>query len=327
MRINNIILCIMLFLLSLLSLKSFSQELENNTEETSNYVIAILTYTPSTQTVYYDTTRYVANQLSDILRRIPNVQTLNISSTSRYLKDADINKQYNYLIDTLSLSDNPDPENLSKIAEKIGANKIIIVSSFFDTQRDIMTKGVTSHFNIFDRRIIRPRYDYTVYIKMYDPSSGVLEWSQNFNTTFNIDEFYLATQKMTDNPMFLQTFNKFAVNISDQAFLDLQKYLYGTQIVSVTGQIILDNGKNQATDGDMTMDGHPYYPNNNPSVNYVNIPYSAQKQKQPTVSNQNTNKDNTISKTQSNTTNLSKIKPQYQSEILEEYKKNLINKY
>ena len=330
MKLSNIILCIAVFLFGFFSSETYSQDLDTTSENQNNYVVAILTFLPTTQSVYYDTTSYIANQLSDMLRRIPNVQTLNVSSSSRYLKDGTIIKQYNYLMDTLSVSDNPDPENLTKIAQKLGANKIIIVSSFFDTQKDLLTKGVSSHFNIFDRRKIRPRFDYTVYIKMYDPSSGILEWSQTYNTSFNLDNFYLTTQKMSDNPMFQQEFNKFSVNVSNQSFLSFQNYLYGSQIVTVTGQILADKNNNQATEGVMTTDGRPYMPYNSQSANLINIPYPEQNlnpsPNKVIEQGNNSNPNNKISKP-SPKGNLTKIKTEYQAQVLDEYKKIMVDRY
>ena len=217
-------------------------------------VLAIIPIKPDVNSIYSDNLNYVSNQLANNLRGIEGIQTLSVTASMRKLNMPYLRTCFDRIKKDYNKSDFPDPDDLTKIANALGADKIIFVSGGFDVQKTLFHRGFKSQINRFNKIIIKPTYDYEIYIAMFEPLSGTIEWQNSYHKSFLYKNFYIAGSDMSVNPSFLKNFNKFSSKVTVDVAEGLQQYFYQVHVSKLSVQII---DKNQAREGDLTTDGHP----------------------------------------------------------------------
>lgn len=332
----------------ILPLKVKSQEIDYINKPTNTHVIAILPVEPATKTLYSDNTTFVACQLSQQLRKIPGIETLNVLNSIRKLKQNNTEKYLSNLTQLYNISELPDPDDLYKITTTLNADKLILVYGGFDTQQLLLHRSMKSYLNIFNPSVIKPMFDYNVYILMFDPTTGSIEWQKTYNKGFLLKNFYLSTENLGGSPVFLEEFQKFTDKVSADVVINLWQYFYGTEISTVKSQILkgsMESGK--AREGDLTTDGQPnlqqpplpenVQPTAAPESQPAKEPDSkaiqqepqneTKSQADPIINESSSTKETANELNIKDKHDLSDIKPHYEKELLQEYQKQMLKRY
>jgi hypothetical protein len=240
MKINfkkHYILFLLLLAVFWLPSAAKAQVLDQSNDFGNRQVIAILPVRAVMADLFSDSLGLLGNQLGNKLRQNRNIETLNVLSSIRRLKNSSARDNYMQLSKDYQLSDFPDPDDLYQIAKVLNADKIILISGGFDTQRSLLRKNIKAHFNIFSKVSINPRYEYTAIFAMFDPVSGEMEWQEVFNHGFSAKNVTNVSNAFGVNPYFLKKFNEFSAKTSEEAKLSLNKYFY-TQEISTVSRVI-----------------------------------------------------------------------------------------
>jgi hypothetical protein len=238
--------------------RGYSQTLDYPDNYPKQHIIAVLPVDLEIRDIYGDSTRYAANQFADQIRKIPGIESLNVLSSIRKIYQSDARLNYKSISEAIRESTFPDPSDLYKVAQTLNADRIILVSGGFDTQKDLLYRSIGSYFNIFNNYKIKPEYKYKLYISLYDPVSGNLEWSQTYQKKFIFRDFYLAAPTMSTNPSFTGIFNKYLTKITTDTGEKLYHHFYNVETTTVQSEIITNTGiTGEAKDGVMTTDGPP----------------------------------------------------------------------
>ncbi|MEW5820970.1 MAG: hypothetical protein AB1782_12330, partial [Cyanobacteriota bacterium] len=234
-----------------------SQELDYGDVPPATQVLAIIPIQPYTYSIYNDNLNYVSGVLANDLRQIPGIQTLNTLQSMRTLKRRENVKYFDSLKKSYNDGQFPDPDDLLKIAYLLDADKIVLVTGGFDTQEHLLHRGFKSQLNRFNKIIIKPTYIYNVYISMFDPVTGTMEWSTEYHKDFLLRDFYISAENMSSNPSFLRLFGKFTSVMSVKTRESLQEHFYQVQMSTVSTKILsAPANKVEATEGAVTTDGH-----------------------------------------------------------------------
>lgn len=260
-NLSKIIAILVFSLLICLPLTAKAQMLEYPEQPVNNYTIAIIPIKPNTFGIYQDNLNYVSSCLVEDLNKIRGLQALNVLHTTRVLKQPYLEKHLTSIRKNYDQSQYPDPDDLAILAQALRADKIILVSGGFDVEKDIVSRGLNSKLMWFNDYIIQPRYDYNVYIRMFDPLTGNLDWQKVFFKRFAYKNFFISGENTGINPGFQRVFNRFTQEIALKSSEELQLYFYGVESSTVSVEILNSSGKKiEATDGTMTKDGHPFIP-------------------------------------------------------------------
>lgn len=339
LRAHTLVFCIIC--ICLLCGRVHAQGIDYSQRPPGSVTIAIIPIKPSTNVIYQDTVNYVSYQLFDTLRKIPGVNPLNVSHTLKKLNNFELKPSYTRLLRDYRDSSFPDYDNLTKISTALNADKIMIVTGGFNVQSNMMTRGVKSRMNIFNRYIIKPRYDYNLYIYMFDPITGGIDWQDHFHKQFLFRKLTLDVTNTTFNPEFQQLFNVFNTKVNTEVAEGLIEYFYGYQTSDVTAKIIKNmEEKIQATDGEVTTDGQPSLnPQTSPQPEHreqpkqfvgpiireaatppvaesgINDPYPGSQASEVSESNSSSFKT------------IDQLKPEYEQDLLKKYQDEMIKKY
>lgn len=348
------------------ALQANAQGIDYSERPHQSVTIAIIPIKPPNNVIYEDSVNYVAYQLFNSLGSVQGIHPLNISHTLRKLNNFELKRYYNRLIKDYRVSSFPDFYNLEKIAAALNADKIMIVTGGFNTQSNMMTRGVKSRMNVFNRYIVKPRYDYNLYIYMFDPLTATIDWQGHYHKQFLFRKITLDLTNTTLNPQFQENFNKFSVKVNTQVSKSLEEHFYGYQTSDVTAKIIKNppQGKAQATEGAMTTDGQPFIspkvvpePTEKPEPEFVGpvtkpinetetehevshiieeSPQQADEKEEPvehsTLDTPYPGEKNNLSATTENNEKVSgksidELEPEYEKELLKKYQKHMIQKY
>lgn len=356
-----------------------SQDLDYGLTQSNKHIIAILPVRNQIKDIYANCVNNVANHLAHKIRQIKGIETLNVLNSMRKINLSDSRVHFDNISRAYQVSDFPDPDDLYKVAQILNADKIILVSGGFDTQKEMFYRSFKSHLNIFNNYPIKPEYLYTAYISMYDPVTGEMEWSQQYKKKFIFKDFSIAAADTSTNPGFAGVFDKYASEMTTLAQKELDHYFYQAEISTVSSKLLMNRGESvKATEGDKTTDGHPYYqrfspvepedetryqkpskialPSSIPVAKPLSIPYKTEiddeipeeVEKYSIYGNQ-TYKDEHPSKytidsdqplhlttpytsvketiTEPEQNDISELKPDFEKDILKNYKKKMIERY
>lgn len=336
-----------------------SQAMDDLSSGNTQYTIAILPIKPPMYSIYNDNLNFVANELTNDLRKIKGLNTLNVLNSLRKLKPRQYERHLTSISQNYNASELPDPDDLSIIAHVLDADKIILVSGGFNVEKDMLKKK----FLAYDATWVVPKYDYNVFVSMFDPLTGNLEWQQTFQTQFPFNDALLPTISMSSNPLFLKNFKQFSDEVALVVTESLQNYFYTTETSTVDVKLLKQ--KPEATDGALTTDGQPLYPEatqtppSNVDTTSTTIPETqiekpvmeepaaepvlpepqpAAKTPQPVQPQPKTNEINTFTNNsfinipdksykKYNSIDLKELKPAYEQELLDNYQNKMKNKY
>lgn len=333
-----------------------SQTMDEINNGNASYTIAILPIKNDIYGVYNDNLNFVANELTNQLRNINGIRTLNVLNSLRKLKPRQYERHLTSIKNNYNASEYPDPDDLSVIAQVLDADKIILVSGGFNTEKDMLKKSILTYDAIW----VVPKYEYNTFVSMFDPFSGNLEWRESFHAKFPFKDALMPAINTSSNPLFYKKFRQFTDKVALNVTKNLQKYFYTTETSTVDVKIIKQ--KPEATDGDLTTDGQPLSPTatllDDPSTNRpIILPETKIEepiQTQPTPENKieesvktepipevkekvieeenNTfSHSNTIDTPYKDTTkssiDLRDLKPNYENELLEDYQNKMKTKY
>lgn len=317
--------------------------MDDYNSQSASYTIAILPIKNDIYGVYNDSINLLANELSNQLRNIPGVQTLNIPNSLRKLTPGNYQRHFTSIKKDFNNSEFPDPNDLSVVAQALNADKIILVSGGLNTENGMLRKQLLAYDAIW----VVPKYEYTAFINMFDPITGDLEWQQTFQTKIPFKNALIPSVHISSNPLLDKDFRNFSKNISLKASESLQKYFYTTETSTVKVKLL--DKKSTATDGDLTTDGQPLSSastnnyanqentNNSPKEEKLNttpknessLEQTAPIQQEDENISTNTEAKNTVNKKLKNKPylDIKDLKPEYEQELLEEYQNKMKSKY
>jgi hypothetical protein len=249
--------------------------------------------------VYPNTVNLIANDIINSLNQNYDVPDLNFSK--ELIKSYRLEKDYKNFM--MQYRDNRilDYEICNKIHDRLGIDKILLVSGGYDTQnmflrrsdsyratevssmvfpfmrifsKDMIFAGfpffVSSlHSNFNDKDLIAPSYNLKINVAMVDATSGRLMWEKNYNSIIESSKFGNPVNSFGENYAGSEKIRDFSKKIvkklsEDESFLDAMAEPTA-DYSSIQGFIVPTKYPYKAVpkDGKMTRDGQSFSGTNN----------------------------------------------------------------
>ncbi|MDD3012274.1 MAG: hypothetical protein PHC34_01040 [Candidatus Gastranaerophilales bacterium] len=214
--------------------------------------------------VYPVTIGMIANDLANSLTTRYNINTIDISSSRNLIKSAGLTNTYRKMIENFQNTYTIDYNSCQIIADKIGANKILLVSGGYDIQNMILEPGNLTALSIPGLQTVKPSYKLYIMLTLIDPQSGTVLWENTYKKNITGATMPTPSIYFGDNVSQTNKVKSFSYEISKKASATLAGTLLQSGYTQVNSHIIStsdQNFQNKPKDGITTMDGHFYSTN------------------------------------------------------------------
>jgi len=212
--------------------------------------------------IYPVTIGVIANDLANSLTARYNINTLDSSASQNLIKSAGLTNTYRKMIENFQNKYTIDYNSCQLIADKIGANKILLVSGGYDMQNMILEPGKLTVLSIPGLQTVKPSYKLYIMLTLIDPQSGTVIWENTYKKNITGATMPSPSIYFGDNVFQTEKVKTFSYEISKKASATLASIILQSGYTQVNSRIIsTQNINNKPKDGITTMDGHFYSTN------------------------------------------------------------------
>jgi hypothetical protein len=211
--------------------------------------------------IYPVTVGMISNDLANSLTMKYNIPTLSGSVSQSKIKSAGLNSMYRKMIENFQSTYTVDYNSCQIIAEKLGVDRILLVSGGYDIQNMLLQPDKLTPLSIAGLQTIKPAYALHIMLTLVDPQSGTVIWENTYKKNIINSTFPAPSAYFGDNVDQTDKVKTFSYEVSQKASMTLANILLESGFTQVDSHIITTSGQsvdNSLKDGITTMDGHLY---------------------------------------------------------------------
>jgi len=218
----------------------------------------------SNVTIYPVSVGLVANDLANSLMTRYSINTLDSLSSQNLIKSAGLTSTYRKMIEKFQSTYTVDYNSCQIIADKLGINKILLVSGGYDIQNLILKPDKMTVLSIPGLQTVKPSYRLYIMLTLIDTQKGTIVWENTYKKDVITSTIPNPSTYFGDNAFETDKIKTFSYEISKKASVTLAGIILQSAYTQVNSQIISTDQNiqnNEARDGITTMDGHFYSTN------------------------------------------------------------------
>lgn len=201
--------------------------------------------------VYPELLQVVSSDAVDAIGNTGDLTAVNIVTIDKAIDSASLRKGYNRFLEDYKNYYIIDSLFLRKLALLTGANKILLISGGFDTQKKFMKRNFIDEF--------KPSYNLILSYTMIEAANANTLWQKYYSKDFTANNFSVPSQFMGENVIFAQKIRAFSKKTAKNAANSIAN-LDNPQFTgkTVNGKLVPLDSENSYTtkDGNLTKDGH-----------------------------------------------------------------------
>lgn len=235
----------------------------------------------SSQNAYPDISQILVTDIIDTLSKNMRFEVLDTNESDDLLKLQYLNDEYKEFLSNYRNKRVIDYKMCRILFERIGVDKLILVSSNLNMQKMIVSKKSqfdtiktfrASDFNVnnylssfFSKEPIMSYYVMNVLVTYLDTQSARIINENIYVNTIDAGGFEVASNSFGENLESVKEMQKISVQISQKTAMSVFGSTPSSSITSVSSNIVSSSPKNiiKTTDGKQTMDGRPSSSDNN----------------------------------------------------------------
>jgi len=205
----------------------------------------------------------IANDIANSLTTRHNINTIDGYSSQKLIKSAGLTSIYRKITENFQNTYTIDYNSCQIIADKIGANKLLLVSGGYDIQNMILEPEKLTFLSISGLQTVKPSYTLYIMLTLIDPQSGTVIWENTYKKSITSATTPAPSIYFGDNVFQTDKIKNFSYELSQKASSTIAGIILHSGYTQVNGNIISTTGQNinKPKDGITTMDGHFYSTN------------------------------------------------------------------
>jgi len=204
----------------------------------------------SSISIYPGSIKMIAGDVFNELWKVSKINHIDNISTIDTLAGTGLDKEYTKFLKNYKSSYTLDYPTLSKIATKLGVNKIILISGGFDTQQVELKR--TWGYNCFKSlpgaglagtlipwaTDVTPYYQFNVMVALVDTQSGTKLWEKTYSEYFKTNDLGIPTQYFGENVIPVKDLKAFSLKVSNEIAKNITEQILSDQYTNVNSKII-----------------------------------------------------------------------------------------
>jgi TolB-like protein len=214
----------------------------------------------TSHTLYPDILSLISGDIVNHLSKRSFISVMDLNSSESLIKSMGLNKKYQKLLFEYKNSYTIDYDSCALLANKMGVNKILLVSGGFDVQKLMMERSFWYKFDIPTADPLTPYYRLNITLTLVDPQSGIIIWEETFKKNFRVSNFSLPSQYFSENIVSVEKLKEFSHEVSEKSATKMMNALRTCEYTQVDSSIVSTIDQNYdntiTTEGTETKDGH-----------------------------------------------------------------------
>lgn len=210
----------------------------------------------------------ISNDLENKLSKNPDFKIIDIKNSDSIIKNKGLYSKYRQMLLDYKNSFILDYDTLGIISDKLGADKILIISGGFDMQTVFLKRGWLNRLEIPETNIITPTYRLNTTLTLIDAQTGLVIWEKIYKKDLDAKYYTAPSPAFGENVMATQQLKSFSKWVAFEADAELRFILSRSKYTQVHSEIIETqstdiDSDNASKDGIMTKDGHSFSTDSN----------------------------------------------------------------
>lgn len=210
----------------------------------------------STAGFYPSVSSQIANDAINKLNRNLLYDVMDLNSTEDLIMSYGLWEKYKKFLSDYKDKGTIDYKFCQLIYEKLGIQKILLISSGFSTQNMVIKRSFLHRIGLIEVDPVYSLYRMDVFFTLIDTKNGLVDFERNYRKKFKADSFEVPSNSMNDNPVSTAEIKDFSNKITSDIFTDVCIATNQSAYTNVKSSII------KPRDGIKTRDGHSFTTNN-----------------------------------------------------------------
>lgn len=212
--------------------------------------------------IYQNIPDFISTDIINELNKNPQYNVPDINSADNMIMSQGFYTEYKKFLKNYKDSGIIDYKTCNLINEKLGVDKIVLVSSSFSTQNMIIKQPLLYRLGFIEMEPVKSYYKLNVKVTLVDTQSCLVNFEKNYNTEIKADNFEIPTNSFNDNIVSTAEIQDFSQKIKKDIYGEITANIEPSRIAKVKSNIIsIFNTQIDTRDGITTRDGHSYSTN------------------------------------------------------------------
>ena len=213
----------------------------------------------SSYSIYPNISDFISNDVINELNKNLRFDVPDIRSAEDLIMSYGLYEDYKNFLKNYKDSGIIDYKMCGLLYEKLGIDKILLISSGFSLQNMILKRPFLYKIGITEVEPIQSSYTLNVEVMLIDTQTCLIDFEKTYEKKLRTKNFEISANSLSDNIVSTKKIKKFSKNISKKIAVTVFTKTMNSAYTKVKSNIIsTSNKKNKSKDGFMTRDGHSY---------------------------------------------------------------------
>ncbi len=205
--------------------------------------------------IYTNVSEQIASDVINNLNKNLLYEVMDINSAESLIMSYGLWEKYQEFLKNYKDRGIVDYKVCEMLQEKLGINKVLLVSSGFSMQSMMLKRPFWYKIGVIEYEPIQSYYRLDVFFTLIDARSGIIDFERKYQKDFKAETLEVPSSSLSDNIVSSEKIKDFSKNLSREILTDVCITTNQSAYTNVKSSIV------SSRDGYQTMDGHSFISN------------------------------------------------------------------